>query len=237
MFVQSQQQKHQNSVWNLLKFNNKDTVIGFVLVSLLLPLNRFQTLLWFHTFQTIVDFEQVSRFWSSSHRVRFCASTCLSFTRWKYLALVLAGNRPKASSSFHQTIRDIIFRSIVIIIKILGTTSITAFRDYLWQTFSDIKSIISKFWATLELSTVFFKNDQIIKSSKFSGYFVLLVLCFITSVQNVCHLIGREKYNIDHVKYYQCWLSWSQYCTLPQKNKQTSISWSKKIGIYIYNIN
>ena len=67
-FVQSQQWKHQNNVWNLFKANNKDIercqmkwfvriVNGFqpltssniVLMSLLLTLNRFRTLFWcFH---------------------------------------------------------------------------------------------------------------------------------------------------------------------------------------------
>ena len=53
LLVQSQQCKHQNSVWNLFKVYNKDTrttsltlFIDVILMSLLLTLNRFHTLLW-----------------------------------------------------------------------------------------------------------------------------------------------------------------------------------------------
>ena len=45
LLVKSQQWKNKNTVWNLFKVNNKDTY-DVVLVSLLLTLNRFDTLLW-----------------------------------------------------------------------------------------------------------------------------------------------------------------------------------------------
>ena len=49
LFVQSQQLKHQNNVWNLFKVHNKDTrmtsIVNNILVSLLLTLNWFHTLL------------------------------------------------------------------------------------------------------------------------------------------------------------------------------------------------
>ena len=50
LLPESPQWKHQSTVWNLLKVHNKDAlddVIDIVLVSLLLILNRFHTLLWF----------------------------------------------------------------------------------------------------------------------------------------------------------------------------------------------
>ena len=56
--VQSQQWKHHNNVWNLLKVYNKDTR-GVVLESLLLTLNRFHILLWWcHCW-----------LWTSKHRL------------------------------------------------------------------------------------------------------------------------------------------------------------------------